>query len=45
MVSNITRAVTIAFNSLRNAVVWSNLPVVYKYNVNDKMNKYQGVLS
>ena len=29
---NITRAVTIAFNALRNAVVWSNLRKLY-YNI------------
>ena len=39
MFYNITRAVTIAFNALRDAVVWSNMPVVYKYSVNDKRKK------
>jgi len=32
MFYNITRAVTIAFNALRNAVVWSNLRKLY-YNI------------
>ena len=31
MFYNITRAVTIAFNALRNVVVWSNLQKLY-YN-------------
>ena len=33
MLNNITRAVTTAFNALRNAVVWSNLRKLYYYIV------------
>ena len=33
MFYNITRAVTIAFNTLRNCVVWSNLQKLYYYFV------------
>ena len=37
MFYNITRAVTIAFKALRNAVVWSK-------SVNNIRKKYQGLL-
>ena len=37
MFYNITRAVTIAINALRNAVVWSNQPTIRK--------KVKGVLT
>jgi len=43
MFYNITRAVTIAFNAVRNAVVWSNLRKLY-YN-NDSVNDIRKTIS
>jgi len=46
MFYNITRAaVTIAFNTLRNVVVWSNLQTLYYHLVSTIRKKYQGILS